>query len=177
MPPRLQQILKRELNRDLNVVEESLRRKAVDYVRGLLVEAFREFRQMQPPTRMATNTLLPREAEASRSQAGSRQTLEPHLGTADSYLVEEMFGGFDFDYDFSGTSFLGDIGLDGGDMIESLIPLLIDDGGKKQSDSGYGSNSPELGRRDLSSSLENDDRDRRAHSPESGSSERGVDLL
>ncbi|KAI0853020.1 hypothetical protein F5Y00DRAFT_257675 [Daldinia vernicosa] len=47
IPLRLQQRLRPELDRDFNTVEESLKRTATYCVRGLLVDAFREFRQIQ----------------------------------------------------------------------------------------------------------------------------------
>ncbi|KAI1653889.1 hypothetical protein F4813DRAFT_393268 [Daldinia decipiens] len=47
IPLRLQQRLRPELDRDFNTIEESLKRTATYCVRGLLVDAFREFRQIQ----------------------------------------------------------------------------------------------------------------------------------
>ncbi|KAM7189588.1 hypothetical protein V8F33_009956 [Rhypophila sp. PSN 637] len=50
VPLRLRQILGPELDRDLSIVEEGLKRKAIDSLKTLLVEAFREFRQSKETT-------------------------------------------------------------------------------------------------------------------------------
>ncbi|KAK4212716.1 hypothetical protein QBC37DRAFT_465181 [Rhypophila decipiens] len=46
VPLRLRHILAPELDRDLNIVEEGLKRKAIDCLKTLLVDAFREFRKL-----------------------------------------------------------------------------------------------------------------------------------
>jgi hypothetical protein len=127
-------------DRDLNVVEEGLRRKATACFQSLIPELFREFRQALQPTARDTDSM------------------------DDTILTAEtIFGGFNFaQMDFhlpsemnlfmNPFSMLGDaeMGFDHGGLLENLLqPVTLGADGQKRSDSGYESNSLELRRREM----------------------------
>lgn len=151
VPQRLRQALGRELDRDLNIVEESLRRKAGDWVKTLLEEAFRELRQnrrqngpSQPvavnderhgPTEGRDPPLVP------APQPHNSESSIPHFeGESRVWAVNLAWDSFD-PFTILGET---ELSFDNGGLLENL--LQPEEGGdgesKKLSDSGYGSNSP-----------------------------------
>ncbi|KAM5362064.1 hypothetical protein ACJZ2D_012731 [Fusarium nematophilum] len=150
VPQRLRQALGRELDRDLNIVEESLRRKAGDWVKTLLEEAFRELRHNRrpdgPSQPLAVDDERPGPTEGSglplvpTPQPNSPETSVPHCeGESEAWPLS-----FDLD-SFDPFTILGEteLSFDNGGLLENL--LRPEEGGdgesKKHSDSGYGSHS------------------------------------
>ncbi|KAK0622600.1 hypothetical protein B0T14DRAFT_426607 [Immersiella caudata] len=134
VPPRLRNALSRELEADLSVMEESLRRKATACVKTLISDVFRELRESAP----GAPAILSTEGQPGQSQGE---------GTVQS---DDVFGGFDFDF-LDAFTMLGDEELryDQGGLLENILQQgnpgtgeqVMED--KKLSDSGYGSNSPD----------------------------------
>ncbi|KAK4444367.1 nicotinate-nucleotide diphosphorylase [Podospora aff. communis PSN243] len=133
VPPRLRNALSRELEADLIVVEESLRRKATACVKTLIADVFRELREAAPGTPAAMSMeKQPAQAESSAQN-------------------ESLFNGFNFDF-IDAFTMLGDEELryDQGGLMDNILQqegdpqpgaqVAVD---KKLSDSGYGSNSPD----------------------------------
>ncbi|KAH7118695.1 hypothetical protein B0J13DRAFT_613082 [Dactylonectria estremocensis] len=151
VPQRLRQVLGRELDRDLNIVEESLRRKAGDWVKTLLEEAFRELRQNRRPDDSSQPVAVndewhgPTEGSAlpfvpAPQQHNSESSIPHFEGESEAWSIN-------FDWDsFDPLTSLGETELffDNGGLLENL--LQPEEGGdgesRKLSDSGYGSNSP-----------------------------------
>ncbi|KAF4450194.1 hypothetical protein F53441_6628 [Fusarium austroafricanum] len=140
VPQRLRQALGRELDRDLTIVEESLRRKAGDWVKTLLEEAFRELRQnrgsdssSQP---LGANEEIAFPMEGPSLQAGSSES--------SNQRENEAWPSFDFG-SFDPFTFLGEseFAFDNGGLLEDLLrPEDGDDSAtRKLSDSGYVSHS------------------------------------
>ncbi|KAM0341666.1 hypothetical protein ACHAPU_009912 [Fusarium lateritium] len=138
VPQRLRQALGRELDRDLTIVEESLRRKAGDWVKTLLEEAFREIRQNQGPSQpLGMNGETGLVIERPNLQAGSSES---------SNLLETE-GWPDLNLDsFDPFQFLGEteFAFDNGGLLEDLLRPEDSENGKttKVSDSGYSSFNP-----------------------------------
>lgn len=167
VPPRLRQILGPELDRDLNIVEERLKRKAIDCVRGLLEEAFHEFRQMNQKSQTQTSNTSGQVGSSHAPSSSDHPALpeaqetdgQPEGGFGEvelstfSFSMEGMTD-FDFNNLFGGSTFLTnpEFSLGEGPIIENLLEPSAEEGEKKLSDSGYESNSPEQTRRDLSES-------------------------
>ncbi|KAJ4250250.1 hypothetical protein NW762_012065 [Fusarium torreyae] len=136
VPQRLRQALGRELDRDLTIVEESLRRKAGDWVKTLLEEAFRELRQNRGTSRPGTNEEMSLPIEGQSLQVGSSES--------SNLLESESWANFALD-SIDPLMFLGEteFAFDNGGLIEELLrPEDGDDSEtRKLSDSGYGSHS------------------------------------
>ncbi|KAF5963574.1 hypothetical protein FBULB1_13306 [Fusarium bulbicola] len=149
VPQHLRQALGRELDRDLTIVEENLRRRAGDWVKTLLEEAFQELRQIRrqgnPAQRPEENKDIPAAAEG-----GQLPTSElPSVQGASLHFEEEgetWLDGFDLD-SFDAYAILGELqsSFDNGGLIEGFLRIGEDGAGKatKLSDSGYVSDSPE----------------------------------
>ncbi|CVK91322.1 uncharacterized protein FMAN_09465 [Fusarium mangiferae] len=148
VPQRLRQVLGRELDRDLTVVEENLRRRAGDCVRTLIEEAFQELRQIRrlgsPGQGPEASNDMPALAEGPQllvSELPSGEGANPHFeGQGEAWP-----NNFDLD-SFDPSSLLEELqfSFDNGDLIEDLLRPGEDGAGEatKQSDSGYASNSP-----------------------------------
>lgn len=149
VPQRLRQALGRELDRDLTIVEENLRRRASDWFKTLLEEAFQELRQIRhlgsPAQRPEPSDDITAPAEVDQlpiSELPSVEGANLHFeGEGETWLDS-----FDFD-SFDPSSLLGELqsSFDNGRLIEDLLKPGEDVTGEatKQSDSGYVSNSPE----------------------------------
>ncbi|KAK1759753.1 hypothetical protein QBC47DRAFT_372993 [Echria macrotheca] len=131
VPPRLRQALGRELEADLIVVEESLRRKAAPCVKTLIADAFREFRQ----------SLTANNPTDSVSRPESASELQTGIFPQDDWLQGfnldftnpfDMLGNEELGYDQQGYLFDG-----------LLYPTDEDPQAREKQvpDSGYGSNS------------------------------------
>ncbi|KAF5534680.1 Nicotinate-nucleotide diphosphorylase [Fusarium mexicanum] len=149
VPQRLRQALGRELDRDLTIVEENLRRRAGDWVKTLLEEAFQELRQIRhlgsPSQRPEASNEIP------EPSAGGQLSIPevPSVEGASLHFEEDgemWLDSFDFD-SFDPSAILGELqsSFDNGGLIEGLLRMGEDGAGEatKQSDSGYASNSPE----------------------------------
>ncbi|KAK3318907.1 ankyrin repeat-containing domain protein [Apodospora peruviana] len=86
VPPGLRQILGPELDRDLHIVEEGLMRKAIDCVKELLAEAFREFREIEQKTGSQSQ---PSPVPISPLQVFPTATSKAQEGVVDRDAVEE----------------------------------------------------------------------------------------
>ncbi|KAF4955691.1 hypothetical protein FGADI_4384 [Fusarium gaditjirri] len=142
VPQRLRQALGRELDRDLTIVEESLRRKAGDHVRTLLEEAFRELRHNRGSDGQSQRNEepgLPIEGPSipAPQTASSGSGNLPYEGESEMWLSN-----FDLD-SLDPFTLLGDteFAFDNGGLLEDLLrPVDSDDSEtRKLSDSGYGS--------------------------------------
>ncbi|KAF4440824.1 Nicotinate-nucleotide diphosphorylase [Fusarium acutatum] len=149
VPQRLRQALGRELDRDLTIVEENLRRRAGDWVKTLLEEAFQELRQIRhlgsPAQRPEPSNDISAPAEGPQLPTSELPSV---VGT-NLHFEEEgetWLDTFDFD-SFDPSAVLGQLqySFDNGGLIEDLLRPGEDGAGEatKQSDSGYVSNSPE----------------------------------
>ncbi|PNP79421.1 hypothetical protein FNYG_07256 [Fusarium nygamai] len=148
VPQRLRQALGRELDRDLTIVEENLRRRAGDWVKTLLEQAFQELRQIRrlgsPAQRPEADNDIPAPAEGPQLPISELPSVEG----ANLHLEEEGEAWLDnLDLDsFDPSSILGELqsSFGNGGLIEDLLRPGVDDAGEatKQSDSGYVSNSP-----------------------------------
>ncbi|KAF5722440.1 Nicotinate-nucleotide diphosphorylase [Fusarium mundagurra] len=148
VPQRLRQALGRELDRDMTIVEENLRRRAGDWVKTLLEEAFQELRQIRrlgsPAQQPEPSNHIPALAEGHQLPISGLPSVEVanlHFeGEGESWLDT-----FDFD-SFDPSVILGELqsAFDNGGLIEGLLKSGEDGAGKatKQSDAGYVSNSP-----------------------------------
>ncbi|KAG4258035.1 hypothetical protein FPRO03_02990 [Fusarium proliferatum] len=145
VPQRLRQVLGRELDRDLTIVEENLRRRAGDCVRTLIEEAFQELRRLGSPGQgPEANHDIPALAEGPQllvSELPSGEDANPHFeGQGETWPIN-----FDLDF-FDPSSILEELqfSFDNGGLIEDLLRPGEDGAGEatKQSDSGYVSNSP-----------------------------------
>lgn len=143
---RLRQALCREAERNFSIVEESLRREASAFVKDLITQAFQEFRSQsnidaQPGT-VETGTAAER--------------TEPHLEEEHkppdqhSTVQTDTLAGWDLNiFNIDAFTMLGDeeLGYDGDMLFENVLrPTNADENGKKLSDSGYDSGSPETQR-------------------------------
>ncbi|KAF5671695.1 Nicotinate-nucleotide diphosphorylase [Fusarium heterosporum] len=138
VPQRLRQALGRELDRDLTIVEESLRRKAGDWAKTLIEEAFREIRQSRRPAEPAVENEKPGlviggpNLQSGSSESNNLRESEPwpnlDLESFDSFL---LLGETEFAFDNGG-------------LLEDLLRPEESDHGKtgKPSDSGYSSHNP-----------------------------------
>jgi hypothetical protein len=142
VPQRLRQALGRELDRDLTIVEERLRRKAGDWVKTLLEEAFRELRH----NRDGDGQSLPSEESGFpietpsilASQAGNSANGNlPNEGQSEAWLSNFNLDSLDPFMLLGETEFA----FDNGGLLEDLLgPGESDDSAtRKQSDSGYDS--------------------------------------
>ncbi|KAG5802020.1 hypothetical protein H9Q74_010543 [Fusarium xylarioides] len=149
VPQRLRQALGRELDRDRTTVEENLRRRAGDWVKTLLEEAFQELRQIRhlggPAQRLEPSNDITAPAEGGELPISEL----PSVDGANLHFEEEgqtWLDTFDFD-SFDPSSLFGELqsSFNNGGLIENLLRSEDDsaDGATKQSDSGYVSNSPE----------------------------------
>ncbi|RBA15373.1 hypothetical protein FPRO05_12447 [Fusarium proliferatum] len=148
VPQRLRQALGRELDRDLTIVEDNLRRRAGDYVRTLIEEVFQELRQIRclssPAPRLEANNDIPAPAEGPQlimSELPSGEGANPYFeGQGEAWPIN-----FDLDF-FAPSSILEELQFpfNNGGLIEDLLRPGDDGTGEatKQSDSGYVSNSP-----------------------------------
>ncbi|CCT70488.1 uncharacterized protein FFUJ_06466 [Fusarium fujikuroi IMI 58289] len=148
VPQRLRQALGRELDRDLTIVEDNLRRRAGDCVRTLIEEVFQELRQIRrlssPDPRLEANNDISALAEGPRlliSELPSGEDANPHFeGQGEAWPTN-----FDLDF-FDPSSIFEELQLsfDNGGLIEDLLRPGEDGANEsmKQSDSGYVSNSP-----------------------------------
>ncbi|KAF5645089.1 hypothetical protein F52700_2289 [Fusarium sp. NRRL 52700] len=149
VPQRLRQALGRELDRDLTIVEENLRRRAGDWVKTLLEEAFQELRQIQ---RLGSPALPPEDYNDIPALPEGGQVPTCVLSSVEGTNLqfeeegESWLDNFDLD-SVDPSSILGELqsSFDDGGLIESLLRSGEDGSGEttKQSDSGYVSNSPE----------------------------------
>ncbi|KAK0639560.1 hypothetical protein B0T16DRAFT_245725 [Cercophora newfieldiana] len=141
VPPRLRRALSRELEADLSVVEESLRRKATACVKTLIADVFRELRDSAPGTPAG-----PSLGQEPQTQQGKQQG-------AGATQQQNAYSDFDFSF-LDAFTVLGDEELryDQGGLLDHLLlppqegaqrPEDQMGGDKKLSDSGYGSNSPD----------------------------------
>ncbi|KAF5547850.1 Nicotinate-nucleotide diphosphorylase [Fusarium napiforme] len=149
VPQRLRQALGRELDRDMDIVEENLRRRAGDWVKTLLEQAFQELRQIRrlssPAQRPEADNDMPAPAEGPQlpiSELHSVESADLHFeGEGETWLDTFDFGAID------PSSIFGELqsSFDSGGLIEDLLKSGEDGAGEatKQSDSGYVSNSPE----------------------------------
>ncbi|KAI0012559.1 hypothetical protein F4779DRAFT_625873 [Xylariaceae sp. FL0662B] len=153
VPPRLRQILRPELDRDLNIIEESLKIRAINCVKTLLTETFREFRQVHQ------QRMTPEVNNESTSLAGDAgpSSMQPPaaIGLEDYDLdhpEQDSFAGFDAGLDFFDMSALANLeaSLAEGVLMEDILQPSIENTEQKQSDSGYESNIVERPSRDLS---------------------------
>jgi len=127
------------------VVEESLRRRAFDCVRGLLARAFSEFRQIQHgnsgasrPADADDRHVLSAEAEAGA--AGPSRPIEAQPFSHDT----EVYGSSDLEHlDFLNQHLfygLSEMYFNDDNLMEDLIQPPADEETQKLSDSGYESN-------------------------------------
>ncbi|KAH6949219.1 hypothetical protein DER45DRAFT_580864 [Fusarium avenaceum] len=144
VPQRLRQALGRELDRDLTIVEESLRRKAGDWVKTLLEEAFRELRQNRgedSQSRPGEEPSLPIAGPSSlASQEGnSANNNLPYEGHNEAWLSNFNLDSFD-PFALLGES---EFAFDNGGLLEDLLGPGGGGGGsdtgatREHSDSGY----------------------------------------
>jgi hypothetical protein len=142
VPQRLRQALGRELDRDLTIVEESLRRKAGDWVKTLLEDAFRELRQNRDgddQSRPGEQPGLPiaRSSSLASQEGSSANNNLPYEGQSEARLSN-----FDLD-SFDAFAFLGEteFAFDNGGLLEDLLGPGgggSDTGATREhSDSGY----------------------------------------
>ena len=142
IPPRLRQALGRELDSDLNIVEERLRRKATECVKALIAEVFKELRHAASPPAFAQG--LPSSLPHAEESLG-QDTQESRIPEQETILS-------DFNVNFlDAFTMLGDeeLGFDQGGLMENLLQQQEPDNSKKLSDSGYESSSAKLSRREL----------------------------
>jgi hypothetical protein len=142
VPQRLRQALGRELDRDLTIVEESLRRKAGDWVKTLLEEAFRELRQNRDGDGQSLpgeELGLPIEGSsilASQEGSSSNDNL-PNEGQSEAWLSNFNLDSFDPFALLGETEFA----FDNGGLLEDLLGPGgggSDTGATREhSDSGY----------------------------------------
>ncbi|KAF5581794.1 Nicotinate-nucleotide diphosphorylase [Fusarium pseudocircinatum] len=149
VPQRLRQALGRELDRDMTIVEENLRRRAGDWVKTLLEEAFQELRQIRrlgsPTQQPEPSNDIPAPAEGGQPSISELHSIEGANLCFDGE-GETWLDTFDFDT-FHPSSILEELQspFGNGGLIEGLLRPGEADAGEasKQSDSGYVSNSPE----------------------------------
>ena len=134
VPPRLRQALSRELEADLSLVEEGLRKKATTCVKTLISDVFQEIRESMTETQVD----VPQANESHRLGGDATQRVDMNL-----------FHELDFDF-LDAFTMLGDEELryDEGGLLDNILQPA---GGiqpseglqsmKKLSDSGYESNS------------------------------------
>jgi hypothetical protein len=140
VPQRLRQALGRELDRDLNIVQESLRRKAGDWVKTLLEDAFRELRQNRDGDGQSLPVEelgLPIEGSsilASQEGSSSNDNL-PNEGQSEAWLSNFNLDSFDPFAMLGETEYA----FDNGGLLEELLgPGGSDTGATREhSDSGY----------------------------------------
>lgn len=136
VPPRLRQALSRELEADLGVVEEGLRRKATACVKTLISDVFREIRESIPDTQI--NIPAVDESHPVGGDATQKGDMDPfHELNFDFLDAFTMLGDEELRYDDGG---LLDNILQSGEEIQPSGGLQTT---KKLSDSGYDSGSPD----------------------------------
>ena len=170
VPPRLRRKLGPKLDRDLSIVEEGLKREAIDCVKDLLIEAFREFRNITKQDQSLASSAEAQpsviaEASGSNHRPSLASEAEGEQTTAQKVTEGEtgddmQFTEFDFDSIFGGLNpdfmsipedFLG-----GAPIIEHLLQPPVNSsiaGEKREGDSGYFSSESSPGynlRRDFS---------------------------
>ncbi|KAI1866743.1 hypothetical protein JX265_002288 [Neoarthrinium moseri] len=141
-PPRLRRFLEHELENNLNIIEESLKRKVMECFKHLQVELLREFRLTQP---IATS-----ESANSSEQAPIQADRETGMEASpnDSWLTNLDFDNLAWaaneELDFGildPFAMLGDadFAVNGGGLIEDIMANSESNAEKIAHDSGYGS--------------------------------------
>ncbi|KAH7134123.1 hypothetical protein EDB81DRAFT_858786 [Dactylonectria macrodidyma] len=141
VPQRLRQVLGRELDRDLNIVKESLRRKAGDWVKTLLEDAFRELRQNRRPDDPSQSVAVNDEKHGPTEGSGLPLVSAPQPHSSESSIPH-----FEGENSFDPFTILGEteLAFGNGGLLQNLLQPEEgwDGASRKLSDSGYGSNSP-----------------------------------
>ncbi|KAI1085070.1 hypothetical protein F5B20DRAFT_520893 [Whalleya microplaca] len=159
VPPRLRQILRPELDRDLNIIEESLKIRAIDCVKTLLEDTFREFRQVHqqktiPETKPESVSLAEEAGPSSSSGPSSTQPLAATIlqGYDIGSFEQNTFLGFDSGLDFFDPSALANLeaSLGEGVHMEEILQPTNECREQRRSDSGYDSNIADRPSQDLS---------------------------
>ncbi|KAH8901149.1 TPR-like protein [Thozetella sp. PMI_491] len=151
VPSRLRQELRPALDRNLNIMEESLRQMATDRIRDILRDVFREFRDIHQPNSPSTqrpSAITPRDAAAQTPVDFSLLPSDQQTGMGDVPGVEELplfeFNDADFSLIFDGFPY------DANSLLGSVTATDTASESKVQSDSGYDSNNPLSARSALS---------------------------
>ncbi|GAB1316411.1 hypothetical protein MFIFM68171_06621 [Madurella fahalii] len=137
VPLRLRQALCLEAERNFSIVEETLRREASSCVSTLISQVFQEFRSQ------SSTAAQPRQATA----------VEPGVQTNSATGEEDALGELDFGlFNMDPFALIGneEYRYDGDALLENLMqPTDETESGKKLSDSGYESGTPEVQRQGL----------------------------
>ncbi len=151
VPSRLRQELRPALDRNLTVVEESLRQMASERIRDILRDVFREFRDMHQPNSPLTRStrVVPTQDDASQAQTTFSQPVTNQAETVAGVTEGEELPFFAFsDADFS--IMFEEFSYDTNHFLGSLTVTETGSGSKVQSDSGYDSINPLSARSALS---------------------------
>ncbi|KAI0875669.1 hypothetical protein GGS24DRAFT_499620 [Hypoxylon argillaceum] len=141
LPLRLREILVPEFDRDLQIIEQSLQKRAIESTKTILATLFQEFRKLQQHDTPPTMTQEPSGSQDHAGPSSSGAELSC-LDAIDSHRM--IFDSTEFNLDFllgtdSGLSPFQDVQLE--DIPEA--PTDPDNCTLKKSDSGYGSNNQE----------------------------------
>jgi hypothetical protein len=133
LPPIVRRQLEQELERELNFVEEGLKRRVIDIVRNLQVTLFRSYQQLEDGAPEPEASVRPTESPATLTDAGDAEnTIGSPIGSMPdplNILDDPWFGSFD------GESFnFGQL---------SAVPW-VGDPSAGFSDSGYSSTNLEI---------------------------------
>ncbi|KAJ8129302.1 hypothetical protein O1611_g4333 [Lasiodiplodia mahajangana] len=137
----LREILVREFERDLQIIEQSLQQRAVESARAIVASLFQEFRTLQQQDR-APGTISGHGESQGHAGSSSSEAQPSRPDPMESHNI--IFDAPEFDLDFLlGTD--GSLSLFQGVLLEDIPQAPTDSGNNalKQSDSGYGSNNQE----------------------------------
>ncbi|KAI1284140.1 hypothetical protein F5Y07DRAFT_385663 [Xylaria sp. FL0933] len=138
IPLRLRKILTPEFDRDFQILEQSLKARAIEHTKTIIAGLFQEFRKLHQHGTVPTTTSEPSEPQGhiSLSQAQSSWFDAPE-NSMNFFDIADL----DIDYSFADES----LSLFGPVQLQDIdgTPRDRESSAQKRSDSGYESNNPE----------------------------------
>ncbi|KAI3326160.1 hypothetical protein HD806DRAFT_438400 [Xylariaceae sp. AK1471] len=139
IPLRLREILVAEFDRDFQIIEQSLKRRAIESTSAIIASLFQEFRNLYQQDTIPITSSGPSTLQGHAGPS-STQALPSWFDSLESNRIFLDPAEFDFDFAFAAD---GSLPLFDDVQLEDIPRPSPESCALKQSDSGYESNNPE----------------------------------